>query len=62
MILKHGMTDEEILKEMKSEMKRKEIEQTDKNTTETLEISKQILKMMNNYTEIEYVLQKGIKR
>jgi hypothetical protein len=61
MILKHGMTDDEILNEIKNEMKQKEIEQTDKNTNETLKISKQILEMMNNDTEIELVLQKGLR-
>lgn len=55
------MTDDEILNEIKNEMKQKEIEQTDKNTNETLKISKQILEMMNNDTEIELVLQKGLR-
>lgn len=61
MILKHKMTENEILNEIKNEMKQKEIEQTNENITKTLTIAKQILEHMNKYTEIEFILQKGVQ-
>ena len=61
MILKHDMTDDEILNEIKHEMKQKEIKQTDKNTKETMEIAKQILENTGKHAEIEFVLQRGLQ-
>ena len=60
MILKRGMTDDEILNEIKNEMRKKEINQTNENTTNTMTIAKQILENMKENTEIELVLQRGI--
>ena len=55
------MTDDEILNEIKHEMKQKEIKQTDKNTKETMEIAKQILENTGKRAEIEFVLQRGLQ-
>jgi len=61
MILKRGMTDDEILNEIENEMRKKEINQTNENTTNTITIARQILENMKEDTEIEFVLQRGIQ-